>query len=99
MMDILMRSVARAGGIEVPDDVRIFEAPPSRPSALKRLFGAFERWRACRSTFASLNQIDERTLNDIGLDRGNLHDVADNCGRGDEASSGSDREQAQRLAA
>ena len=81
MLDILVRSVARAGGIEVPDDVRIVERPPSRPSVVKRLAAAFERWNIRRSTYLTLMQMDDRTLKDIGLHRGMLHDVADKAGR------------------
>ena len=81
MMDILTRSIARAGGIEVPDNVRIFEAPSSRRPILEVLAEAFERWNVRRSTWLTLRELDDRTLTDIGLDRGRLHDVADEISR------------------
>ncbi|MDH3230892.1 MAG: DUF1127 domain-containing protein [Alphaproteobacteria bacterium] len=81
MLDIFVRSISRAGGIEVPGDVRIVERPASRPSVLRRLASAFERWNTRRSTYMTLQQLDDRLLKDIGLDRGQLHGVADEIGR------------------
>jgi len=69
--------MARAAGVEVPGDVRIVERGPSRPSAVRRLAAAFERWQARRSTYLTLRQLDDRTLKDIGLSRGMLLSVAD----------------------
>ena len=82
MLDIFVRSIARAGGIEVADDAQIFEAPPPRRSILKQLAQVFERWNVRRSTYLTLRQLDDRILKDIGLHRGALHDVADRIGRG-----------------
>lgn len=76
MLDILIRSVARAGGIEVPSNVRIIEPSPARPSILKRAADAFERWNVRRSTYLTLKQLDDRTLRDIGLHRDMLRDYA-----------------------
>lgn len=81
MLDSLYRGIARAGGVEVAADVRIVEKSPSRPSALKRLAAAFERWNVRRSTYLTLRQLDDRILKDIGLHRGVLHSVADEIGR------------------
>ena len=81
MLDALFRGIARAGGIEPPADVRIVERTPRGPSRLKRLVAVFERWNVRRSTYLTLKQLDDRTLKDIGLHRGILHDVADGVGR------------------
>lgn len=81
MMDIFVRSIARAGGIEVPDDARIFDTPPSRRSILKGLVQAFARWNVRRSTYLTLQQMDDRMLKDIGLHRGALHRVAGEIGQ------------------
>ncbi len=81
MMDILTRSIARAGGIEVPDNVRIVEAPASRRPILEVLADAFERWNVRRATWLTLRELDDRTLTDIGLRRGMLQDVADDVSR------------------
>ena len=76
MLDILFRSVARAGGIEIPDHVRI--VPPAKPrkSVLRRLAGAFSRYRARKSTFNILSRLDDRALADVGLRREVLRDIA-----------------------
>lgn len=81
MLDILLRSVARAGGVEIPKGVPIVERPPSRPSVVKRLAATFERWHVRRSTYLTLKQLDDRMLKDIGLDRGMLLGVADRMAR------------------
>lgn len=81
MLDILTRSIARAGGIEVPDNVRIVEPSPPHRSIFKGLATAFERWNIRRSTFLTLKQLDDHLLADIGLRRGMLHDVADGVSR------------------
>jgi uncharacterized protein YjiS (DUF1127 family) len=81
MMDIFARSIARAGGIEVAQDARIFETPTSRRSFLKRIVQAFERWNVRRSTYLTLQRMDDRLLKDIGLHRGALYSVAGEIGR------------------
>ena len=81
MLDILTRSIARAGGIEVPDNVRIVEAAKSRRPILEVLADAFGRWNVRRATWLTLRAMDDRTLADIGLYRGMLHDVADDVSR------------------
>jgi uncharacterized protein YjiS (DUF1127 family) len=81
MLDILARSIARAGGIEVPDNVRIVEAAASRRPILEVLADAFGRWNVRRATWLTLRELDDRTLTDIGLDRGMLRDVADDMSR------------------
>ena len=81
MLDSLYRGIARAAGIEVRGDVRIVEDSPSRPSALKRFAAAFERWNVRRSTYLTLQRLDDRLLKDIGLERGALYGVADQIGR------------------
>ena len=81
MLDILTRSIARAGGVEVPDNVRIVEPSPPRRSILQSLAQAFERWNIRRSTWLTLRELDDHMLADIGLHRGMLHDVADGIGR------------------
>lgn len=81
MMEALFRGIARAGGIEVPANVRIVERIPPGPSLLKRLAAAYERWNVRRSTYLTLKQMDDRMLKDIGLDRGTLYDVSDKIGR------------------
>ena len=81
MLDILTRSIARAGGIEVPDNVQIIEPSRPRRSIFESLAEAFERWNIRRSTFLTLKQLDDHMLTDIGLRRGMLHDVADDISR------------------
>ena len=55
MLDILTRSIARAGGVEVPDNVRIVEPSTPRRSIFESLAEAFERWNVRRSTWLTLN--------------------------------------------
>ena len=81
MLDILTRSIARAAGVEVPDNVRIVEPSPPRRSIFESLAEAFERWNIRRSTYLTLRELDDRLLADIGLHRGMLHDVADDISR------------------
>lgn len=81
MLDILTRSIARAAGVEVPDDVRIVEPSAPRPSVFKRIAGAFERWNVRRSTYLTLKAMDDHLLSDIGLHRGMLHQIADDMSR------------------
>jgi len=81
MLDILTRSIARAAGVEVPDNVRIVEPSPPRRSIFQSLAQAFERWHVRRSTYLTLKQLDDRILSDIGLRRGILHNVADDISR------------------
>ncbi|MEN8197206.1 MAG: DUF1127 domain-containing protein [Pseudomonadota bacterium] len=81
MLDILTRSIARAGGVEVPDNVKIVEPSPPRQSIFEGLAKAFERWNVRRSTWLTLRELDDRMLADIGLHRGMLHDVADDISR------------------
>lgn len=88
MLDSVYRGIARAAGVEVSSDVRIVEPPPSRPSIVRRLAAAFERWNTRRSTYLTLRQLDDRTLKDIGLSRGMLLNVADQIGR--RAAAGGD---------
>ncbi len=77
MLDILTRSIARAGGIEVADHIRIVPRPKPGKSALRRLAGAFSRYRARNSALKVLSRLDDRLLGDIGLHRGMLRDAAD----------------------
>ena len=81
MLDILARSIARAAGVETPDNLRIVEPSPPRLPILESLVRAFERWNIRRSTWLTLREMDDRTLSDIGLYRGILHDVADDISR------------------
>lgn len=81
MLDILARSIARAAGVETPDDLRIIEPAAPHRSVVRRLFQAFERWNVRRSTYLTLKHLDDRLLRDIGLHRGILYDVAQNLGR------------------
>lgn len=81
MLEILSRSIAHAGGIEVPGNVRITGAADGRRSVLARMIEAFERWNVRRSTYLTLRQLDDRTLADIGLHRSMLHGVADDVSR------------------
>ncbi len=81
MLDPIYRGIARAVGIEVPTQVRLVADRPARPSVLKRLATAFERWNVRRSTYLTLQQLDDRTLRDIGLHRSALHGVADSVAR------------------
>lgn len=75
MLDVLFRSIARAGGVEMPDGMRVIERSPPRPSILRRFAGRFERWNVRRSAYLTLNQLDDRMLKDIGLHRSMLRDV------------------------
>lgn len=84
MLDILTRSIARAGGIEVPTDKHVVQRPSLRRPIIESLAEsftrgklAFERWNLRRSTWLTLKALDDRTLRDIGLDRGMLYQVAD----------------------
>ena len=81
MLDILSRSIARAAGVEIPDNVRIVEPSAPRKSIFESLSEAFERWNIRRSTYLTLRELDDHLLTDIGLHRGMLHDVADNISR------------------
>ena len=81
MLDILARSIARAAGVEVPDNIRIVEPPAHRRSIFRSLAAAFERWNIRRSTYLTLKQLDDRNLADIGLHRSMLLNVADDIGR------------------
>lgn len=77
MLDIVSRSIARAGGIEVPDHVRI--VPASRWT-LRRLLGAMaagiRRWRDRRATYLALTALSDHHLQDIGLHRDMLDRAA-----------------------
>jgi uncharacterized protein YjiS (DUF1127 family) len=81
MLDILTRSIARAAGVEVPDNMRIIEPSAPRQSIFKSLAEAFELWNVRRSTWLTLRELDDHMLADIGLHRGMLHDVADDISR------------------
>lgn len=81
MLDILSRSIARAAGVEIPDNVRIVEPSAPRQSIFESLAEAFERWNVRRSTYMTLRELDDHMLADIGLHRGILHDVADDISR------------------
>ena len=81
MLDILARSIARAAGVEVPDNIRIVEPPAHRRSIFRSLAAAFKRWNIRRSIYLTLKQLDDRTLADIGLHRSMLLNVADDIGR------------------
>ncbi len=75
MSTIQSRSIARAGGIDVADQIRIAAKPGK--SVLRRLVGAFNRYRNRDSAIKALSRLNDRMLKDIGLHRGNIHDVAD----------------------
>lgn len=77
MLDILSRSIARAGGIEVADHVRIVPRRKPGKSVLRLLAGAFRRYRARKSALKALSRLDDRLLCDIGLHRGILSEAAD----------------------
>ncbi len=75
MSTIQSRSIARAGGIEVADHIRVVPKPGK--SVLRRLAGAFKRYRARKSALKVLSRLDDRALDDIGLHRGILSEAAD----------------------
>lgn len=81
MLDSIYRGIAHAAGVEVPGDVRIVDKHPSGPSVFARIAAAFERWYKRRSTYLVLQQLDDKTLKDIGLHRGMLLSVADQVSR------------------
>lgn len=81
MMEALTRGIARAAGVEVPPDVAIVEPATPRPTLLSRAVRAFRLWHIRRSTYRTLQQLDDRILKDIGLHRGTLDGVADAMGR------------------
>ncbi|CAM9829730.1 unnamed protein product, partial [Phaeothamnion confervicola] len=45
-------------------------------AGLKTLFGRIKNWNERRSTFLELDGLDDRTLADIGLSRGEIEQVA-----------------------
>ncbi|UCH73731.1 MAG: DUF1127 domain-containing protein [Rhodospirillales bacterium] len=81
MLDSIYRGIAHAAGVEVVGDVRIVEKHPAGPSLFARIAAAFESWKRRRSTYLVLQQLDDKTLQDIGLHRGMLLSVADQIGR------------------
>lgn len=81
MLEILTRSIARAGGIEVPENVSITGSTADRRSVLAKVKEALERWNIRRSTYLTLKHLDDRTLADIGLHRSMLHGIADDVSR------------------
>ncbi len=76
MLDILSRSIARAGGIEVADHVRIVPRPKPGKSVLRRLAGTFRQYHGRNSALKVLARLDDRSLDDIGLQRDALRDAA-----------------------
>ncbi len=70
MLDIVMRSIARAGGIEVPADRRIVAPPPRGRSPIRRLVGAVERWFARRPARCASKPEGDRARPGIGPTRG-----------------------------
>lgn len=78
MLEILSRSIARAGGIEVPPDVRIVPASRrSRSGLFKAIAARYRRWRDRRATYRALAALSDHHLKDIGLHRGMLERAVD----------------------
>lgn len=81
MLEIWSRSIARAAGVEVPDEVRIL--PVTRPPRrrVRGLFTAiaarYREWRDRRETYRTLAALSDHHLEDIGLHRGMLERAAD----------------------
>lgn len=81
MLDIWSRSIARAAGVETPDNVRI--VPATRPPRwrVRDLFTAiatqYRQWRDRRETYHTLAALSDHHLEDIGLHRGMLDRAAD----------------------
>ncbi len=96
MLDILSRSIARAGGIEVADHIRIVPRPKPGKSILRRLAGAVSRYRTRSSILKVLARLDDRSLDDIGLHRGRLYEAAN---RFAEQQAANDNAEAPRSAA
>jgi uncharacterized protein YjiS (DUF1127 family) len=58
--------------------IRIAREERARAMAdiLARMVGAFRRWNARRRTEAALRNLDDRVLNDIGLSRAEINQIA-----------------------
>lgn len=47
-------------------------AAPAAPAVLHRIAAAFRAWRDARRTLAAIDELDDATLRDIGIDRAEL---------------------------
>lgn len=78
MLTIWTHSIARAAGVEIPPGrLPIATTPRRRFRLVRRLMGAWRRWRDRRETLRALRRLDDRLLADIGLNRGMIDDVGD----------------------
>lgn len=78
MLNIWTRSIARAAGVEVPEDkLPVAPAERRRIGLARRIAAAWRDWRDARVTRRALYRLNDRMLADIGLDRGRIDGVAD----------------------
>ncbi len=81
MLELWSRSIARAAGVEIPDDVRILPENRTRRRTLRDRIAAivagYRRWRDRRATYNALASLSDYHLRDIGLHRGMLERAAD----------------------
>ncbi len=90
MLDILIASIARAGGIEI-SPVRHTQVPTPafRPVPLfGRLVAGYRRMRDRREAYRALARLDDHALRDIGLDRGMIGQAADELANRTPATTG-----------
>lgn len=79
MLNILIHSIARAGGVELPlaRDTRSRNPDGRVRALLARMMASYRRQRDRRQTYRALARLSDHALRDIGLERGMIERVAD----------------------